>query len=155
ERSSTTIFIRLALFEMLSTTTKTNGSWIGAPHRTGVTRAAHRTGVTRSAGSGNWPLTRHQQPPPEQARGLLDLRAPHDPVRRRDRCKLLGVPHRVAGAADQAAGLGIYRLEQSEGAGEATRHGVDGRVDDNLHVVLPSDGEMRLEHGDRVKVSWR
>ena len=77
---------------------------------------------------------------------------PHDPVRRRDRRKLPGVPHRVAGAADQAGGLGVKRLERSEGARDTSPHGVEGRVDDELDVVLPSDREMLLEHRDRVEV---
>ena len=65
------------------------------------------------------------RPPPaaaaRRARGRLQFRAPHDPVRRRDRGELLGVPDRVAGAADQPAAPGIERLEPPERAGKATR----------------------------------
>jgi hypothetical protein len=57
------------------------------------------------------------QPLPDGTRGLLKLGAPLDPVRRRDRRKLFGVPPRVAGAADQAGGVGIERFEPTEDAG--------------------------------------
>jgi hypothetical protein len=76
-------------------------------------------------------------------------------VGRRDRRELLGVPRRVAGAAARRVVWGIERLEPSEGAGEAARHGVGGRVDDGLGVVLPSDGKMLLQRGDRVEVGGR
>src|ERR1022692_3318058 len=104
------------------------------------------------ASSGKRDLPCREEPLPEDARGLLQLRASENAVRRRDHRELLGVPGRVAGAAGQAAGLSIERLESSEGAGQATRDGLGGRVDDGLDVVLPSDGEMLLERGDRVEV---
>ena len=67
--------------------------------------------------------------------------------------ELLGVPHGVAGAADQAGRLDIERLEPSERAGKATRRGIDGRVNDDLDVVLPPDGKVFLEHGDWIEVA--
>src|SRR6516225_8868831 len=85
-----------------------------------------------------------QQVLSEGARGLLEFGAPNDPVRRRDRHQLSGVPHRVAGAAGQSGGPSIERLEAPECAGEATGHGVEGRVDDDLDLVFPADGEMFL-----------
>src|SRR5947207_6913787 len=94
-----------------------------------------------------------QQPLPENAHGVADLGALHDPVRRRYHGQLFGVPGRVAGAADQAGGGGVERFEPSDSAGNAAHHGVERRVDDDLDVVLPPDGQMLLEHGDRVEVS--
>lgn len=121
--------------------------------RPAATPENRRDAPANACRSGMWTLTRRQQPLPEDARGLLELGAPHDLVRRRDRRELFGVPHRVAGAADESGGLGIERLEQSDGAGKATRHGFNRCVDDNLDVILPSDGEVLLENGDRVEVS--
>lgn len=74
-----------------------------------------------------------QQPLPEQARGLLNLRAPHDPVRRRDGREPVGVPHRVAGAADPA-GWSRYRAAQAvRGHGAGSVLGIrGGRRDDAL-----------------------
>ncbi len=75
-----------------------------------------------SLGAGCQPASGgREQPLPEDARGLLELGAFHDPVRRRDRGEPLGVPDRVAGAAGQAAAVVAERLEAAELAGDAAR----------------------------------
>ena len=52
------------------------------------------------------------------------------------------------------------RLEPPDRAGQAAGHGVERGLDHDLDVVLPADGEMLLERGDRVEVGgwagrWR
>ena len=69
--------------------------------------------------------------------------------------ELLGVPPGVAGAADQPGGRVVDRLEPAEGARQAGPDRGQRCVDDDVHLVLPADGEVRLEQRHRVEVVGR
>ena len=61
----------------------------------------------------------------------------------------------LPGAADQAVVAASIGSSRPSARGIAPRHGIDRRVDDDLDVVLPADGEMVLEHGDRIEIGRR
>src|SRR3954469_23053224 len=108
-------------------------------------KVAFRSGVRTFGG--------RQQALPENADRLPEFGTPHDPEGRRAPGELLGVPGGIAGAAGQAGRLVAEALELPDGAGQAPADQVEGRVDDDLDVVLPADGEVFLDRRDRVEVA--
>src|SRR5258708_6105845 len=77
----------------------------------------------------------------------------------RSRCPMMRAascrPDGIARGAHQRAGLRIEGLQLSEGAGEARRDSLDGRVDDDLDLIFPPEAEMLFQGGDRIKIGGR
>src|SRR3954462_5964954 len=107
-------------------------------------KVAFRSGVRTFGG--------RQQALPENADRLPEFGTPHDPEGRRAPGELLGVPGGIAGAAGQAGRLVTEALEPADGAGQAPADQVEGPVEDDLDLVLPADGEVFLDGGDRVEI---